>query len=181
MLCGCSIFNGSSSVQEHSEIVNKKIAIFPVSVGINTAATGEIEEVLSDILIKEKRFKIIPTTMVTEKLKSDKKIREEYDNYYSMLTVLFFSDDKLSKKIGETLEADYFLFPIVEFWSNVIEEKKEYAKVSLKLILVEAASGKIMWRETKNDKERIIFGGTDLRDVARGLAKDILNKSLPSK
>ncbi len=91
-----------------------------------------------------------------------------------MLSVLNFSDDKMSKQLGEILGCDYFLFASVKEWGYYREEKHEYAHVTLKLMAVEAASGKIIWQENRSLREMVLLRRPSLNGMAGKLLEDIL-------
>ena len=177
LIGGCTLFNNKHTGDINRGVVEKKkIAICPVDAGIYGNTTNQLDSILEKIIMKQEREQVVSCSYVSQKLTKDKTLQDKYNRYYSMLSVLSFSDERLIADIGEAFGCDFLLFPIVEYWGHTIEDKKEYAKVALKFIIVDTHSGKVVWRSMQNDKARNMFGKADLEQVATALAKSMLLK-----
>jgi|GEM_PF-6704656 len=152
---------------------NGKVAIFPASVGTYEEAQGVLEGFL-DELLKDKSQGNLASSRIKEILQEDPRNKEIYDNYFALLSVLHFSDAKMSKQLGNYLGCDYFIFIFVEDWTYREEDKHKYANVLLRITAVEAMSGKIMWEESRFRQRRIFWLYPTLDRVGKDLLKEIL-------
>lgn len=82
----------------------------------------------------------------------------------------------MSKGIGEAIPADAFLFVTVEYWNYALQGDNKVAKVGMSMKLVEAATGKVVWKAAHEEVKGYKLIKPALADVARSLARDMISR-----
>ena len=155
----------------------KRIAVFSADVGTNEEARTHVEEIVPHVLMNKKWFSdITDSVSLTRQVEANDELRKAMTDYLSKLQTLNFSDAALSKKIGDLTKTDAFLLIAVDYWNYTVEKDKNLAKVSIGLKLIDAQSGKIMWKAGHDLKESYIFLKPDLSKVARDVVNDMVNE-----
>jgi hypothetical protein len=154
----------------------RRIAVFPVEVGTYEDARGAIEQIVPGVLIEKKWFTdVTDTASLTRQLQANEELRKAMNDYLSKLNTLNFSDSGLSQKIGELAKIDAFLLVSVDTWNYTVEKDKKVAKVSMGMKLIDAATGKIMWKAGHHIAESYMLLKPELSKVARNLASDMID------
>ena len=82
----------------------------------------------------------------------------------------------LSKKIGEKSQVDAFFVISIDFWSYTKENDKKIGKVGLGIKMIEASTGKIMWKAGHHKTESYMLIKPDLANVAKDLIKTMVGE-----
>lgn len=153
----------------------KRIAVFPADVGTYEEARNSIDQVVPGVLMDKKWFTdIVDTASLTRQIVSNEELRKSMTDYVSKFQTLNYSDPALSKKIGELTQTDAFLLVAVDYWNYTVEKDKKIAKVSIGLKLIDAETGKIMWKAGHHLAESYMLLKPELSDVARSVVKDMV-------
>lgn len=155
----------------------KRLAIFPLEVGSYEEARGKIDTIIAGILADRKWFEdILAGEAMTNMLNANEEFRRIAADYTTKLKMVNFSDPALSEKIGEIAKVDAILLGSVDYWLYSKESGKKIAKVGLSLRLIEAKTGKIMWKGSHHLDESYSLFKPKLESVATSLAKMMLDE-----
>jgi hypothetical protein len=157
----------------------KRIAVFPADVGTYEEARNHIEQIVPGVLMEKKWFSdITDTASLNRQVQSNDELRKTMTDYLSKLQTLNYSDTALSGKIGELAKTDAFLLVAVDYWNYTVEKNKKLAKVSIGMKLIDAETGKIMWKAGHHRTESYMLLKPELSDVARSVVGDLV-KEMP--
>jgi hypothetical protein len=138
-------------------------------------ARGNVEQIAADVLRDKKWFaEVIDPTSLDKQTKINEELRKAMADYLSKLKLLNFSDPDLAKKIGELANVDAFLLLSVDSWNYTVENKDKVAKVSIGMKLIEASTGKIMWKGGQHKAESYMLLKPELTSVARSVILDMV-------
>ena len=156
----------------------QRIAIFPVvDAGTYEEARGDVEQITAGALIETKWFAdVTDAASLSRQIQANEELRKAMTDYLSKLRLLTFTDPDLSRKIGELAKVDAFLLISVNSWNYAVENKDKVAKVSLDMKLIEASTGKIMWKAGHHIAETYILIKPDLPKVARDVARKMIGE-----
>jgi len=155
----------------------KRIAVFPADVGTYEEARNPIEQIVPGVLMDKKWFSdITDTASLNRQLQANEALRKDTTDYLSKLQTLNYSDPTLSKKIGELTKTDAFLMVAVDYWNYTVEKDKKLAKVSVGLKLIDAETGKMMWKAGHHVADSYMLIKPDLSDVARSVVKEMVSE-----
>jgi len=175
--CGGANLRYVHTAPEAKDFKPKKVALFPVDAGMYPEAQGVVEKVMAGVLIERGRFsRVVTADSVNKLVETREDFKKLYSEYMTKLKMVSFSDPELSKGIGETIHADAFLLVTVDYWNYVLQGDDKVAKVGLSMKLVEAATGKIMWKAAHEEVRGYKLIKPALADVARSLAKDMISR-----
>ena len=153
----------------------KRVGLLPADVGPYEEARGVIDEIVAGVLVKKGWFSdVVAGETINRQLGSNDAFRKIVADYKTKLKTVNFSDPELSKKIGETARVDAFLIIYVDYWGYTRENKEKVAKVGLGFKMVDAPTGKIMWKAAHHEAEDYLLLKPSLNDVAEDLAEEIV-------
>jgi hypothetical protein len=152
-----------------------KITVLPADVGIYPEAGGVIDSIVTTVLVDRGWFsRVVSTDEVKKILASSEELRRALTEYTQKLQTVSFSDPDLSRKIGEGFAVDAFLIVHVDYWNYAVENDNKVAKAGLAMKLVEAATGKIVWKAAHDESREYKFLKPAIPDVAKSVAKDMI-------
>jgi len=155
----------------------RRIAVFPADVGTYEEARNHIEQIVPGVLMDKKWFSdITDTASLNRQIQANEALRKATTDYLSKLQTLNYSDPALSKKIGELTKTDAFLLVAVDYWNYTVEKDKKLAKVSVGLKLIDAETGKMMWKAGHHVADSYMLIKPDLSDVARSVVKEMVSE-----
>ncbi len=155
----------------------KRIAVFPADVGTYEEARNHIEQIVPGVLMEKKWFSdIIDTASLNRQIQANEALRKATTDYLSKLQTLNYSDPALSKSIGELTKTDAFLLVAVDYWNYTVEKDKKLGKVSIGLKLIDAETGKMMWKAGHHVADSYMLIKPDLSDVARSVVKAMVSE-----
>jgi len=174
MLFGCGGIRYSQVAPDTEDFHPQKIGVLPVDVGPFEEARGVIDQIIAGVLVNKGWFSdvVVPDT-VKNRMQSDDELRKTVSDYIAKLKTVNFSDPDLSRKIGKAYHIDAFLVVNVDFWNYTVEGDDKVAKVGIRLKLVEAGTGKIIWKAGHHVAKDYWFIKPDLSNVAEYLAKEM--------
>ena len=176
---GCSGPRYSQVSPEAKDYHPKRIGVFPVDVGTYVEAKGVIDKTIAGVLVDKGWFSnVITGDTISNQIQADKEFKNVYLEYMSKLKEVNFSDPELSRKIGEKMGIDAFLLANLEYWNYTKVDDDKVAKVDLRIKMVDAASGKILWRAGHQEVETYMLIKPKLPDVAKALVNKMI-KEMP--
>jgi len=153
----------------------KRIAVFPADVGTYEEARSHIEQIVPGVLIDKKWFSdITDSASLNRQIQANDELRKAMTEYMSKFQTLNYSDPALSKKIGQLTKTDAFLLVAVDYWNYTAEKDKKLAKVSVGIKLIDAETGKIMWKAGHHLAESYMLLKPELFKVARSVVSDMV-------
>jgi hypothetical protein len=175
MLFGCGGIRYSQVAPDAKDFHPKRIGVLPVDVGPFEEARGVIDQIIAGGLVNKGWFSdVVAPDTIKNRMQSSNELRKTVSDYIAKLKTVNFSDPDLSRKIGKAYHIDAFLITNVGFWNYTVEGDDKVAKVGLGLKLVEAGTGKIIWKAGHHEAKDYWFIKPDLADVAEYLVKEML-------
>ena len=172
VLSGCGGLRYSQVDPEAKDFHPKRIGVMPVDVGTYEEARGVIDQIIAGVLADKKWFTdVVAADTINGQLQSNEELRQVVTEYLAKLKTVNYSDQQLSEKIGELSQIDAFLVVNVDYWNYTVENNKKVAKVGLGIKMIDAATGKIMWKAGHHIAEDYMLIKPDLRSVAKDLVK----------
>lgn len=157
----------------------KRIAVFPADVGTHEEARHAIEQVVPGVLTEKMWFSdVVDTAGLNRQIQANDELRKAMTEYLSKLQALNYSDPVLSQKIGELTKTDAFLLVSVDYWNYYVEKDDKLGKVSIGLKMIDAQTGKTMWKAGHDEKEAYTFFKPELSKIARSVVKTMV-KAMP--
>jgi hypothetical protein len=178
-LFGCGGLRYSQVAPEAKNFHPKAVGVLPVDVGTYEEARGVIDQVIAGVLVDTQWFTdVVAADTISNQLQSNEELRKVYLDYISKLKAVNFSDPEMSKKIGEISKVDAFLVINVDYWNYTKENEKKVAKVGIGIKMIDASSGKILWKAGHHEAEDYTLIKPKLPDVAKDLVKKMI-KEMP--
>jgi hypothetical protein len=178
-LLGCGGLRYSQVAPDAKDFHPKSIGVLPVDVGTYEEARGVIDQVIAGVLVETQWFTdVVAADTINNQLQSNEEFRKNYLDYLSKLKTVNFSDPELSKKIGDVSKIDAFLITNVDYWNYTKENDDKVGKVGIGLKMVDASTGKIMWKAGHHEAESYMLIKPKLPDVAKDLFKMMI-KEMP--
>lgn len=154
----------------------RRIAVFPSEIGTYEEARVHIDQIVPGVLAEKKWFDdVIGASDLSRQVSANDELKKAMTEYLSKLKTLNYSDAALSKKIGELTKTDAFLMVTVDSWNYTTEKDKKIARVGMGMSLIDAETGKMMWRAGHHREESYMLLKPELAKVARALASNMLN------
>jgi hypothetical protein len=173
--CGANL-RYSQVAPEAKNFHPKRIAVFPVDVKGYPEAGGVIDQIISTVLVDRGWFAdVVSADGVKKLMGSNEEFKKAVTEYLQKLQTVNFSDPDLSRKIGQALPGEAFLVVQVDEWNYVIQSDDKVAKVGLEIRLVEAETGKIIWKASHDELREYRFFKPALPAVARSVARDMIS------
>ena len=155
----------------------EKICVFPVDTGAYTEVAEVADKLITDTVSKKGRFSGVVSPEDAKKLmENDARLKSAVFNYLAKLKKVNFSDPDISRYIGKTCDIDAILIVDVDFWNYTTQGDDKLAKVGFSMELVEAQTGKIMWRAKHYDTESYNWFKPDLTDLAEKVAEEMISR-----
>jgi len=176
-LVACGSLRYSQVDTEAKSFHPQRIGVLPVDVGTYEEARGGVDLIVAGAVAEKKWFKdVVAGDTMKGLLLNNEDLRKTVLDYTVKLKTVNFSDPELSKKIGETAKVDAFLIVNVDYWFYTKENDKKIAKVGMGIKMVEAQTGKIMWKAGHHLDESYALFKPALGDVAKKLVKQLLDE-----
>jgi hypothetical protein len=177
LLSACGGLRYSQVAPDAKDFHPKRVAILPADVGTYEEARGTVEQIFAGALVDKKWFTdVVDATTISNQLQSNEDYRRVVLDYLVKLKTINASDSELSKKIGEKSQVDAFFVINVDFWNYTRESDKKVGKVGLGIKMIEASTGKIMWKAGHHEAESYMLIKPDLANVARDLIKTMVGE-----
>ena len=175
LLAGCGgKIRYTQSAPEAKDFHPKRLAVLYVNADAFPEAEGKGEKIIADVLARKGWFeKVEKPETIQGQMAKNPDLKKTVEDYLSKLKTVNFSDPDLSKKIGEAYNIQGFIIGRIDLWNYSVEGEKKLAKVGMEMKLVNAATGKVLWRANHNRIEEYRWFKPDLSDMARSLVKDM--------
>ena len=176
LLLGCGGIRYSQVMPEAKDVHPQRIGIIPVDVGTYEEARGTIDELIAGALANKKWFTdIVAAETINKQIAANEELRKAMMDYITKMKAVNYSDPELSKKIGETIQVDAFLLVNLDFWGYVRENNDKIAKVGLGIKMIDAKTGKPLWKAGHHAGETYMLFKPKLSAVAEDLIDDMLD------
>jgi hypothetical protein len=176
---GCGGLRYSWVDSEANNYILKSLGIFPVDVGIHEEARGVADQVIAGVIIQKQWFKdVVTADSISKQMQVNEELRKIYLDYTTKLKAVNFSDPELSKKIGQISKVDAFLLVNVDYWIYTRENDEKVAKVGFGIKMIDASSGKILWKAGHHEAEDYMLIKPKLPDVAKNVFRKMI-KEMP--
>lgn len=177
VLSACGGLRYSQVAPGAQDFKPKSIGVLPVDVGAYEEARGVADQIISGILVKKGWFTdVIPPDKIKSQMDHDGALRGRVVDYLTKLKTVNFSDPALSRDIGEDYHVEAFLVVNVDFWNYTVEGSDKVAKVGFSVDLIEAKTGRIVWRAGHHEVEDYWIMKPDLSDLAKKVASMMINE-----
>ncbi len=178
LLSGCAAnLRYSQTAPDVQNFHPKRIAALPADVGTNPEAAGSIDQIVAEVLAGRGWFTDVTSSQAMKKLiETNEDFKKTVAEYTQKLKTVSFSDPDLSKKIGGTIPADAFLLVNVDYWNYAVEKDNKVAKAGLGMVLIDVATGKVVWKAAHDISKEYWFLKPALPDVARSVARDLISQ-----
>lgn len=172
LLSACGGVRYSQIAPDAKNFHPKKVAVLPADVGMYEEARGTVEQIFAQTLVEKKWFTdVVDAKTIEIQLQSNDEYRRALLDYLVKLKTINTSDIDLSRKVGEKSQVDAFFVITVDFWNYTREDGDKVGKVGLGIKMIEAATGKIMWKAGHHEAESYWMIKPDLTDIAKELIK----------
>ncbi len=177
VLTGCTTLNYSQTFVPDYKA--KTIVVFPVDSGVHKDSAGVMDKIVADELAdKGWLVKVLTAMDLRACLESKAGVKKDFSEYMTKLKMVNYSDRELSSKIGSTCGADAFLMATVDQWIYVVEgpDRDKFARVGLSFRMIDAATGKDVWKAAHTEVEKYFLLKPGLPGVARKLTGKMLSR-----
>ncbi len=154
----------------------EKICVFPVDTGAYKDVAERADNLIADAVRRRGCFSsVISPGDMTKLTENDARLKSAVSTYLAKLKKVNFSDTDMSRYIGTTCNADAFLVVDVDFWNYTTQGNDKLAKVGFSMELVEAQTGKVMWRARHYDTTGYNWSKPDLSALAKEVAEKMVS------
>ncbi len=154
----------------------EKICVFPVDTGAYKDVAERADNLIADAVHERGCFSsVISPGDMTKLTENDARLKSAASTYLAKLKKVNFSDTDMSRYIGKTCNADAFLVVDVDFWNYTTQGNDKLAKVGFSMELIEAQTGKIMWRARHYDTTGYNWFKPDLSALAKEVAEKMVS------
>ncbi|MBW2649452.1 MAG: hypothetical protein JRC66_00220 [Deltaproteobacteria bacterium] len=154
----------------------EKICVFPVDTGAYAEVAELADNLIADAVSKRGFFSGVVSPEDAKKLmENDARLKSAVFDYLAKLKKVNFSDPDISSYIGKTCGIDAILVVDVDFWNYTTQGNDKIAKVGFSMELIEAQTGKIMWRAKHYDTTGYNWIKPDLADLAKEVAEEMVS------
>ncbi len=172
--CGGSI-RYTQAAPEAKDFHPERLAVLYVGAEAFPEAEGKGEQIITDVLVRKGWFKHVekPEAMKS-RWEKDPVLKKTVSDYLGKLKAVNFSDPDLSRKIGEKCEIQAFIVGRIDLWNYSVEGGKNFAKVGMEMKLIDAGTGKVLWRANHRRIEDYWLLKPGLPGMAESLVKDMI-------
>ncbi|OPY90678.1 MAG: hypothetical protein A4E72_00536 [Syntrophus sp. PtaU1.Bin208] len=177
ILTACGGLRYSQVDPEAKNFHPKRIGALPVDVGPYEEARGIVDQIVGGVLMEKGWFvNVVSGDDITRQFQVNEELRKVTTDYAAKFKAVNFSDPQLSARIGELCGVDAFLLVSVDYWNYTTIDTDKVAKVEMGIKMVEAATGKVLWKAGHSRAEKYLLLKPDLPDVAKALVKEMISE-----
>jgi len=171
MLSACGGLRYSQVMPGAEGFKPQTIGVLPVNVGAYEEARDAADQIIAGAIVKKKWFQdVVSPATIQNRMDHDASLRDTVVGYLTKLETVNFSDPALSRAIGEQYGMEAFLVAGVDFWNYTKEGGDKVAKVGFSMELVEANTGKVLWKAGHHEAEDYWLMKPDLAKLAAKVA-----------
>ncbi len=169
-IVGCAGVRYSEVSPDAAAFHPKTIAVLPADVTLFPKAKGIVDNLFVEVLSERKWFKSINGgRRIAGQIDQDQRLRRAVTDYLAKFMNLGFSDQALSDQIGSLADAEAFLIPQVDYWNYTIQDDKKVAKAGISITMIDAKTGKTVWKATHSKTSQYLVLKPDIAGVAKDL------------
>ena len=174
-LLGCGGLRYSQVAPEAKDFHPQRIAVLPADTTAFPEAKASIDRVFAEVLAERKWFTdIVGGEEIGRRLETDTEFRQTVTEYLAKLGNVSYSDPELSGRIGALTRSEALLLVRVDYWNYTTEDDTKVGKVGISITMIEAKTGKTIWRAVHNRASDYMIIKPDLPDVARSLIREMI-------
>jgi hypothetical protein len=174
---GCGGLRYSQVEPEAKDFHPQRIAVLPADVTTFPEAKGSVDRIFAEVLGERKWFTdIVGGEEIGRRLHTDAELRQSVTEYLAKVRNLSYSDPELSSRIGALTRVEALLLVQIDYWNYTTEADKKAGKIGIGITMIEAKTGKIIWRAAHSRASEYMIIKPDLPDVARGLIRDMIDQ-----
>lgn len=174
-LLGCGGLRYSQAAPEAKDFHPQGIAVLPADTTTFPEAKGSIDRIFAEVLAERQWFsRITGGEEIGRRMERDAELRQAVTEYLAKVHNVSYSDPNLSARIGGLTGSDAILLVRVDYWNYTLEDDTKAGKVGLSITMVEAKTGKTIWRAGHNRASDYVLIKPDLPDVARSLLREMI-------
>lgn len=175
LLLGCGGLRYSQVAPEAKDFHPQRIAVLPADTTTFPEAKGSIDRIFAEVLVERKWFAdVVGGEEIGRRLETDEELRQAVSEYLAKVRNVSYSDPELSSRIGALTRSDAFLLAQVDYWNYTTEDDTKVGKVGISITMIEAKTGKTIWRAAHSRASDYMIIKPDLPDVARGLIREMI-------
>ena len=176
-LLGCGGLRYSQVAPEAKDFHPQRIAVLPADTTAFPEAKASIDRVFAEVLAERKWFTdIVGGEAIGRRLETDGELRQTVTEYLAKLQKVSYSDPELSSRIGALTRTEALVLVQVDYWKYTTEDDTKMGKVGISITMIEAKTGKTIWRAVHNRASDYMIIKPDLPDVARGLIREMIGQ-----
>jgi len=178
MLASCAELRYSQVAPGIETFHPETICVLSVNPGVYEKEAGDVAgDLITDAVRGKGWFSTVLSPKDLAKLtERDATLRKAVADYLAKLKTVHFSDPDLSRHIGEACNADAFLVVDVNFWNYTTQGDDTLAKAGFSMELIEARTGRIMWKADHCATKEYTWFKPDLTSFARSVARDMIDQ-----
>ncbi len=174
-LMGCGGLRYSQVAPEAKDFHPQRIAVLPADTTAFPEAKGSIDRMFAEVLADRQWFaRVTGGEEIGRRMANEAELRQAITEYLAKLRNVSYSDASLSARIGSLTGSDALVLVRVDYWNYTTEDDTKVGKVGLSVTLIEAATGKTIWRAGHNRASDYVLIKPDLPDVARSLIREMV-------
>lgn len=176
-LSACGGLRYAEVSPEAKDFHPRTIAVLPAEAKTFPEAKDPVDRLFAEVLTEARWFeRVVGGEAIERRLTTDASFRGVLEDYRAKIDKLSFSDPVLSARIGEMTGAEALLRVRVDYWNYTTEKGEKLGKVSLSLWLIEAKTGKSLWKASHTRASDYLIVRPELVDLARGLIREMLGQ-----
>jgi len=175
ILSGCGGLRYSQVDPDAKNFHPRRIGVLPVDVGPYEEARASVDQMIAGVLIEKGWFNdVVAGDGINRQLQANEELRKVVNDYTAKLKAVNFSDSQLSIRIGELCSVDAFLVVSLDYWNYATENTDKVGRVGLGIKMIDAATGRVLWKAGHSKAEKYWLVKPELPDVAKALAKEMI-------
>jgi hypothetical protein len=176
-LLGCGGLRYSQVEPEAKDFHPQRVAVLPADATTFPEAKGSVDRIFAEVLGERKWFTgIVGGEEIGRRLETDAELKQAVTEYLAKLRNVSYSDPELSSRIGALTRTEALLLVQIDYWGYTTEADKKAGKIGISVTMIEAKTGKIIWRAAHSRASEYVIIKPDLPDVARGLIREMIDQ-----
>ena len=174
-LSACGGLRYSEVSPEAKAFHPRVIAVLPADAKTFPEAKEPVDGLFAEVLTERGWFAtVVGGRAIEKRMAADEPLRQTVTEYLGKLNRLSFSDPGLSGRIGEMTKAEALFLVRVDYWGHTVENDEKMGKVGISLWMIEAKTGKFIWRASHTRASEYLLVKPELADVARSLLREMV-------
>ena len=177
LAAGCEGLRFVQTAEEAKDFHPKTIGVLPAEVGIYKDASGVVDGIITDVLVRTKWFStVVGGEEIRKRIEASEELRKSVDVYLAKLRELNFSDPEHCKVIAELCGIEAVLIPTVDVWEYTTLAGDKVERVGISMRLVDTRTGKNMWKAGHLVTEEYRFLKPELSGLGRSLVRKMVDQ-----